>query len=123
MIKKERFRILLSEASGGTTQQLELFALLNLGLVQSLASGTLSATEAIERFYHADNCLYVRKHLRNREANAIMSRGVQLPDLFECLPAEAAQREFYHELETIRALCLKLLEGGRSSKVTHRATA
>lgn len=66
-------RMVLSEASGSLTQQLELFALLNLGLVQSLASGTLSVTEAIERFYHADNCLYVRQHLRNREANAIMA--------------------------------------------------
>lgn len=103
-------RIVLSEASGSPTHQLELFALLNLGIVQSLASGALSATEAIERFCHADNCLYVRKHLRNPEANAIMSHGVQLPDLFGCLPPEQAQREFYHELETIRALCLKLLE-------------
>jgi len=117
------FRIALSEASGSLTQQLELFALLNLGLVQSLASGTLSVTEAIERFYHADNCLYVRKHLRNREANAIMSHGVQLPDLFDCLPPEEAQREFYHELETMRALCLKLLQKGRSRHFAERAMA
>ncbi len=33
-----------------------------------------------------------------------MSLGVQLPDLFEWLPAEEAQREFYHELETLRSL-------------------
>jgi hypothetical protein len=35
---------------------------------------------------------------------------VQLPDLFESLEAEEAQREFFHELEKIRGLCLKLLE-------------
>lgn len=99
-----------SRGSGSPTQQLELFALLNLGPVQSLASGVLSAAEAVQRFYHADNCLYVRKRLRNKEANVIMSHGVQLPDLFDCLPAEEVQREFYHELETIRSLCLKLLE-------------
>jgi hypothetical protein len=29
----------------------------------------------------------------------IMSRGVQLPDLFEALSAEEAHREFQHELE------------------------
>ena len=29
----------------------------------------------------------------------VMSRGVQLPDLFESLPAEEAQREFLHELK------------------------
>jgi hypothetical protein len=101
---------------------LELFALLNLGIAQSLASGVLSATEAIQRFYHADNCLYVQKHLRSKEASAIMSHGVQLPDLFDCLPAEEAQREFFHELETIRSLSLQLLEKGRSFGVASRAT-
>ena len=117
-------RIVFSDpgVSPNMAQQLELFALLNLGMVKSLASGVLSATEAIQRFYHADNCLYVQKHLRNRDANAIMSRGVQLPDLFDCLSAEEAQREFFHELETIRSLCLKLLEKVQSS-VTDRATA
>jgi hypothetical protein len=30
-----------------------------------------------------------------------MSRGVQLPDLFDCLPPEEVQRELYHELETM----------------------
>ena len=97
---------------------MELFALLNLGLVQSLTSGVLSPTEAIQQFYHADNCLYVRKHLRNREANAIMSHGVQLPDLFDCLSPEEVQREFFHELEKIRSLCLKLLEKTRSTDIT-----
>ena len=104
------FRVVLSEAGSDPKDQLELFSLLNLGLIQSLASGVLSPTDAIQRFYHADNCLYVRKHLRNREANAIMSHGVQLSDLFESLEAEEAQREFFHELEKIRGLCLKLLE-------------
>ena len=104
------FRIVLSKSSSDPKEQLELFSLLNLGLIQSLASGVLSPTDAIQRFYHADNCLYVRKYLRNREANAIMSHGVQLPDLFESLEAEEAQRELFHELEEIRRLCLKLLE-------------
>ena len=51
-----------------------------------------------------------------------MSHGVQLPDLFDCLPTEEAQREFLHELEMIRSLCLKLLEKGRSLGVANRAT-
>jgi hypothetical protein len=51
-----------------------------------------------------------------------MSHGVQLPDLFDCLPAEEAQREFFHELETIRSLSLQLLEKGRSFGVASRAT-
>lgn len=123
MKQSDPSRVILSQVSGSPTKQLELFALLNLGIVQSLTSGALSATEAVARFYHADNCLYVRKHLRNPKANAIMSHGVQLPDLFDCLPPEQAQREFYHELETIRALCLKLLEKRRSSGAADRATA
>ena len=115
--------VLLSEIPGRPPQQLELFALLNLGLTQSLASGILSPTEAVERFYHADNCLYVQRYLRKREATAIMSRGVQLPDLFECLPEDEARREFYHELEAIRALCLKLLGEKRSRGFADRALA
>ncbi|MCP4629285.1 MAG: hypothetical protein GY850_38140 [bacterium] len=115
------FRVVLSDASLDRTEQLEHFALLNLGMVESLVSGVLSAKDAIQRFYYADNCLYVRKHLRNNQANAIMSRGVQLPDIFDCLPTEEAQREFLYELEMIRSLCLKLLEKGRSRRVANRA--
>ena len=51
-----------------------------------------------------------------------MSRGVQLRDLFDCLPPEEAQRELYHELETMRSLCLKLLRKRRSrSSADHAA--
>jgi hypothetical protein len=121
MNQRQACRVVLSEVSGSSTQKLELLALLNLGIIQSLASGVVSATEAVQRFYHADNCLYVRKHLRNREANTIMSHGVQLPDLFDSLPTEEAQREFYHELETMRSLCLKLLEKQRSPGMTEQA--
>ena len=39
-----------------------------------------------------------------------MSRGVQLPDLFDSLPPPAAQREFQHELAKMHALSLSLLE-------------
>ena len=121
MSQSQPDQIALSQVGGEPGQQLELFALLNLGLAQSLASGVLSATEAIRRFYNAKNCLYVRKHLRNKEAKAIMSHGVQLPDLFACLPAEEAHREFLHEIEGIRSLCLKLLEKVNSLKISDRA--
>ena len=96
---------------------------MNLGLAQSLVSGILSPVEAVECFYHSDNCFYVRKHLRKKEANEIMSRGVQLPDLFDSLAVEEARREFYRELETIRALCLKLLGDKRSRGLADRAVA
>ncbi|HEX9455149.1 MAG TPA: hypothetical protein VGA27_12335 [Candidatus Binatia bacterium] len=123
MKQKLQTRMILSAVPGNTQQQLEIFALLNLGFVQSLASGVLTPTEALERFYHADNCLYVQKHFRKREANAIMSHGVQLPDIFDALPAEEARREYYHELETIRVLCLKLLGEHRSRAASDRAVA
>jgi hypothetical protein len=123
MRQQQPVRIVLSDTSGSLTQQLELFALVNLGLVQSLSSGILSPTDAIHCFYYADNCLYVQKHFRNKVASAIMSRGVQLPDLFESLSAEEAQREFNHELEMIRSLCLKLLAKKRLRDFTQRATA
>ncbi len=123
MNQRSPFRIVLSTTSSKPAQLLELFALLNLGLVQCMASGTLSPTGAVQRFYHADNCLYVRKRLHSRDADAIMSHGVQLPDLFACLPAEEAQRELLHDLETIRGLCLKLLEKVQAPRVSRRATA
>ena len=123
MRQQSSSRILLSAAQGTIAQQQELFALLNLGLVQSLASGVLSPSEAVERFYHAENCLYVQKHFRQKVAHTIMSHGVQLPDLFESLPAEAAQREFYRELEVMRSLSLQLLERRRSPSVATRVAA
>jgi hypothetical protein len=91
-------------------QSKALFALLNLGIVESLANGLMSAADAACLFYHADNCLFVRKRLRDKTADEIMSRGVQLPDLFDALPTDEAQREFQRELATMRGLCLKLLE-------------
>jgi len=33
------------------------FALFSLGFVEALAAGALTATGAVESFFHADNCL------------------------------------------------------------------
>ncbi len=86
------------------------FAFFALGVAESVAAGILSASEAVRRFFHAENCLYVRKRVRDRIADDIMSRGVQLADLFDALPADEANRELRRELEAIRQLCLTLLE-------------
>lgn len=51
------------------TRQLALFALLHLGVIESLANGLLSATEAQQVFFHAENCLFVRKQLRDKIAD------------------------------------------------------
>ncbi len=85
-------------------------AYVNLGLIESLANGLVSASEAVRHFYHADNCLFVRKSLKDKTADRIMSHGVQLPDLFDLLPPGRAQRQFLHELATMRSLCLQLQE-------------
>jgi len=116
-------RICLADHRGTRAQQLEFFAIVNLGIAQSLASGALTPTEAVQRFYHAANCLYARRALRSKEVNEAMSRGVQLPDLFEALGAEEARREFYRELEAIRVLCLKLLARRSLNRPSHRAAA
>ena len=123
MKRLQSANIVLSKLSGSPSQTLELFALVNLGLIQSLASGVLTPTEAISRFYHAENCLYVKSHYRQKEAQDIMSRGVQLADLFESLSPEEAQREFYRELEIMRSTCLRILGKGRPRRDPHRAAA
>ena len=104
-------------------QSLALFALLTLGTLESLAHGLLSATEALRVFFHAENCLLVRKHWRDKTADAVMSHGGQLPDLCEALPTAEAQRALQRELATMRALCLKLLDQKRlvaESAARHR---
>ncbi len=113
MKQSYRLETLLSAASQDQEDRLAFFALVNLGFIESLSNGLVSAAEAVGQFYHADNCLFVHNGLKDKVAGRIMSHGVQLPDLFDCLPTEKAQREFLHELATMRSLCLKLLESKR----------
>lgn len=91
-------------------QHIASFALLSLGIIESLVSGAITASGAVKLFFHADNCLFVRRQFRQKVADEIMSRGVQLPDIFEALSAEEAQQEFQRELATMRLLCLKILD-------------
>ena len=101
--------MLFNGTNGGSSRSPSaVFALLNLGLIESIANGMVTPDEANRLFYNAENCLYVRKHLRQKIAAEIMSRGTQLPDLFDALPVDDALREFHHELATIRSLCLRL---------------
>jgi hypothetical protein len=101
---------LLAASNESPGQRVALFALLTLGIIESLTYGLLSVTDALRVFFHTENCLFIRKHLRDKTADAVMSHGVQLPDLFEALPTAEAHREFQRELATMRSLCLKLLE-------------
>ncbi len=103
-------RQLLVKADQAESEQVEIFALLNLGILESLSHGLISAADALSTFYHAENCQFVRQRMRNRTADEIMSRGVQLSDLFDALPPLVAQRQFQHELAKMHALSLALLE-------------
>lgn len=107
------FTTILSDVEKKNEQQITLFALLNLGILDSLSSGAISADEALQTFFHAENCFFVRRTLRNQSADTIMSHGVQLPDLFEALPPKEAQREFQRELALMRTLCMGLLAAKR----------
>lgn len=100
--------VLLSQQSD-QRQQVTSFALICLGTVELLASGAIGATDSIRLLFHAENCQFVRRSLADEMADEIMSRGVQLPDLFEALPAEQAQQEFQRELAAMHDLCLKLI--------------
>jgi hypothetical protein len=99
--------------SDNEEQRLASFALLSLGVAESLVSGTMTASEAVATYFHADNCLYVRRQLRHKTADEIMGRAVQLPDIFDALPVEEAQCEFQREVAAIRTLCLSLLDDKR----------
>lgn len=94
-------------------QRVACVALLGLGIVESLTSGSLRATDAVRLFFHADNCLFVRRRLKDKRLDALMGRGVQLPDLFDVLPVEEAERQFRRELTTLRGQCLELIDGSR----------
>lgn len=109
MKRSIQLKTVLSEVGGASERQLALFALLNLGLVESLTSGSFSAADVVQIFFNAENCLFVRQQLRNRIADEVMSHGTQLSDLFDALPAKEAQREFQRELAAMRSLCLTLL--------------
>lgn len=102
-------KTLLTEVDKAPEQRLALFALLSLGILDSLNNGLITAADTLRLFFHADNCLFLHQQLRDRVANEIMSRGVQLADLFDILPAEQAQREFQRELAAMRSLALRLL--------------
>jgi hypothetical protein len=101
---------LLGAASGGRAEELKLFARLVLGVIEELDHGLTSATDAVHSVFSAENCLFVRKHFREKLPDRIMSHGVQLPDLFDALPSELAYREFKRELATMRSLCLRILD-------------
>jgi len=100
--------------------RLRAFALLNLGIVDSLSDGTLAISEAVQHFFNAENCLAVRKKLHDKVADEVMGRGLQLQDLFDILPARQARQEFQQELRAIRMLCRRLLKPSANRPASNR---
>jgi hypothetical protein len=49
-------KTLLAASGEMPAPQLVLFALLSLGIIESLANGLLSATNALRIFFHTENC-------------------------------------------------------------------
>jgi hypothetical protein len=113
MKNRIHLKTIFSEAENAPERQAALFALVSLDVLESLSSGLVSAIEVVRLFFNAENCLFVQKSLGGKTADEVMSHGVQLPDMFETLPVEEANREFRRELATMRSLCLKLLEEER----------
>lgn len=108
-----RLESLLSGSDERGGHRLRLFALLNLGVIDSLAEGLWNATDAIRLFYNAENCLFVKDKLKDKVANRIMGHGVQLDTLFTVLSESESHREFYRELAIMRSLCAQLIEDER----------
>jgi hypothetical protein len=108
-----RLDAILTVASDSPEGRLTIFAVVTLGIIESLANGSLNAKDVIPLFFNGDNCLHVRKHLKNKLADRIMSHGVQLPDLFDILPLEEAQRQFLHELSVMKSSCFQLIDIAR----------
>jgi hypothetical protein len=78
-----RLNAILPVASDSPQGRLSIFAVVSLGIIESLANGSFSAKDVVLSFFNADNCLHVRKHLKNKLADKIMSHGAQLRDLFD----------------------------------------
>lgn len=93
-------------------QKLTVFAALNLAMVRSIDRKGAALDDITAGFYNAKNCLYVKRSLRQREADELMSRGVQLVDLFAALPRKQAEAELKREKDAMRAICDKLLATG-----------
>lgn len=100
----------LTAITQGQESPLALFAVTSLSVIDSLASGSMTPTEATANYFHGKNVRFVKLNLSNKRAAEVMGRGLQLSDLFDAMPVEEAHREFQHELRAMKALCHQLLE-------------
>lgn len=106
---KLHFSDILAPEGTDPEAQEKFFAVFLLGLIGELRQGKLEPEDAIRSVFHAENCQFVRDHFRSRLPDKVMSRGVQLADLFDALPAKVAYREFLTELRHMRTTCHQIL--------------
>jgi hypothetical protein len=90
-------------------RKLAVFAGLNLAMLHSIDNKGAALPDITAGFYNVANCLYVRRSLKHNEADELMSRGVQLADLFDVLPRKQAEAELKRERSAMRLICYKLL--------------
>ena len=74
-IQQVRLEMIFVNAGDTPARGLTLFALLGLGIIDSLASGLMSATEAVQSFFHAGSCLFVRQRVKDKVADRVMSQS------------------------------------------------
>jgi hypothetical protein len=106
---KFHLKTLLDQSGRTRNQKVAALATLMLGVVEALSRDALDPTGATVALFNAENCIYVHRQLKNSAADEIMSRGVQLTDLFDILPPGKAKAEFAKELEAMRRLSVGLL--------------
>jgi len=85
------------------------FAVLALGVIDAIELGLLDTESAVRFFFHADNAMFVRRDLKDKLADDVMARGLQLSDLFTVLDPVLANRAFRVEIEKMRSACRTLI--------------
>jgi len=100
---------ILGSATTRPEERREVFALIVLGLLDSLERDVLTAADLSFVFFNVGNCEFVAAHFDASDAEDVMARGVQLADLFDALDPDEARTEFAAEVIAIRNLCLAIL--------------
>jgi len=98
---------LLTEPDRTRAEQLEIFALLNLGVLESLSHGLISAADALRTFFHAENCLYCGRTVDETGGHCCMveSGAKQFKARF-CGPGMRWSRQGAENLLPVRATVL-----------------
>lgn len=100
---------MLANASMRTEERREVFALIVLGLLDSLEGRVLTTADVSALFFNVGNSRFVASTLGCIDAEEVMARGCQLADLFDAIDPDEARAELATEVAAIRTLCLAML--------------